>query len=62
MSLEGFQHLPSLVGPIIGKNDTVTREAIKAPDRLALTIHYLAYANSQESMSFSYRIENPPYR
>jgi hypothetical protein len=56
MSPEPFSHLLTLVSPIISKKDTVMREAISAAERLTITIHFLAYGESQQSMSFSYRI------
>lgn len=56
MSPETFEHLLRLVGPLVTKAKTVMREPISAAERLTLTIHYLAYGDSQQSMSFSYRI------
>ena len=56
MSPETFEHLLSLVGPLISKKDTHMREAIGAAERLSMTIHYLAYGDSQQSLSFAYRI------
>ena len=38
------------------KRDTSLRKAISASERLYLTIHYLAYGNSQHDLSFTYRI------
>ena len=56
MSPDTFQHLLTLVNPFITKKDMHMREAIGAAERLALTIHYLAYGDSQQSLSFGYRI------
>jgi len=56
MSPDTFQHFLTLVGPIITKKDTHLSEAIGAAERLSLTIHYLAYGDSQQSLSFAYRI------
>ena len=56
MSLDMFQHLPTVVSPFITRKDKHMREAIGAPGQLALTIHYLAYGDSQQSLSFGYRI------
>jgi hypothetical protein len=56
MSPDNFTYLRDLAGPKIVRENTVMREAITASERLALTIHYLAYGESQQSMSFSYRI------
>ena len=56
MSPDTFQHLLTLVGPIITKRDTPLREAIGAAESLSLTIHYLAYGDSQQSLFFDYHI------
>ena len=56
MSPNTFEHLLSLVGPLITKKETAMRQPISAAERLTLTIHYLAYGDSQQSVSFSYRI------
>ena len=56
MSPESFQYLLNVVGPIISKNDTPFRKAISPSERLCLTLHYLAYGGSQQSLSFSFRI------
>ena len=56
MSPESFDFLLSKVGPLINKQDTRLRQPISAAERLALTIRYLASGDSQQSMSFSYRM------
>lgn len=56
MSPERFQHLLSLVGPRIRKQDTMMREAISPEERLTLTLRFLASGDCQQSLSFSYRI------
>jgi hypothetical protein len=56
MSPESFDYLLSKVGPAIRKKETRTRQAIEPAERLALTIRYLASGNSQQSMSFAYRM------
>ena len=56
MSPENFDYLLSIVGPHIRKNTTKMRQPIEAAERLALTIRYLASGNSQQSMSFAYRL------
>lgn len=56
MSPDRFEHLLSLVGPIITKKDTRMRKAIEPAERLSLTLHYLTYGDSQQSNSFAYRI------
>lgn len=56
MSPETFDDVLALVGPYISKQSTKLRNPISSGERLALTIRYLATGNSQQSMSFSYRI------
>ena len=56
MTPDRFEHLLSLVGPIITKKDTRMRKAIGPAERLRLTLHYLPYGDSQQSNSFAYRI------
>ena len=56
MSPGSFQYLLDVVGLVIIKKDTKFRKAISPAQRLSLTIHYLAYKDSQQSLSFSYRI------
>ena len=56
MSPESFDHLLSLVSPLISKQSTKLREPISSAERLALTLRFLASGNSQQTMSFSYRI------
>ena len=56
MSPDRFEHLLSLVGPSIQKSDTNFRKSIPAAERLALTLRYLASGDSQQSLTFSFRI------
>nr|XP_058956579.1 putative nuclease HARBI1 [Pocillopora verrucosa] len=56
MSPESFDHLLSLVSPLILKRTTKLREPVSAAERLALTLRFLPSGNSQQSMSFSYRV------
>ena len=56
MSPDSFQYLLNIVGPAITRKDTKFRKAISPAEGLCLTIHYLGYADSQQSLSFSYRI------
>lgn len=56
MSPQRFDHLLSLVEPLITKQTTTFREPISAGERLAVTLRYLASMESQQSLSFSYRI------
>ncbi|XP_066915143.1 uncharacterized protein [Clytia hemisphaerica] len=55
MSPDRFQHL-SLVGPYITKQKINFRAPISAPQRLALTLRFLATGEGRQSLSFSYRI------
>ena len=56
MSPESFDYILSLVSPLISRQTTKLREPISAAERLALTLRFLASGNSQQSMSFSYRV------
>lgn len=56
MSPESFDHLLSQVSPLISKHTTKLRESVSATERLALTLRFLASGNSQQSMSFFYRV------
>ena len=50
MSPERFQHLLSLVKPLIEKKDTKFRKCISAAERLGLTLRFLATGDSQQSL------------
>ena len=56
MSPESFDYILSLVSPLISRQTTKLREPISAAERLTLTLRFLASGNSQQSMSFSYRV------
>ena len=56
MSPNRFQHLLELARPLITKKDTKMRKAITAEERLAVTLHFLATGDSQQSLSFSFRM------
>ena len=56
MSPERFDHLLSLVEADITKESTNFREPISAPERLCLTLRFLATGESQQSLSFAFRI------
>ena len=56
MSPERFDALLCMVEPSIGKNRTNFREPISAAERLSLTLRFLATGESQQSLSFSYRV------
>ena len=56
MSPERFDHLLSLVSPLITKQNTNLRKAIPAGERLALTLRFLAAGESQIGLTFSFRM------
>ena len=56
MTPSRFEHLFSLVKDRITKKDTRLRKAIPGRERLSLTLRFLATGESQQSLSFSYRI------
>ena len=56
MSAERFDHLLRLVDPLIKKNDTIFRKAVSSGEKLSLTLCYLATGESQQSLSFGYRL------
>ena len=56
MSPESFKYLLNVVGPVITNKYTTFRKAIPPAKRLCLTLHYLAYGGSQQSLSFAYQI------
>ena len=56
MSPNRFDHLCQLVQPFITKQDTNFRKSISAAERLSLTLRFLATGESQQSLSFAYRI------
>ena len=53
MTPNRFEHLVTLVAPLIEKRTTRFREPISASQRLALTLRFLATGESQQSLSFS---------
>ena len=53
MSPKRFDHLLELVKPIIEKKNTNLRKSMPAAERLAIT---LATGDSQQTLSFSYRL------
>ena len=61
MSPQRYDHPLWLVSPLITtKQDTNLREAIPAGKRLAVTLRFLASGESQQSLSFVYRIGKSP--
>ena len=57
MSTERFDHLLSLVTPLIFKRDTKFRKLIPSNERLALTLRFLATEESQISLSSNSELE-----
>ena len=55
MSPKRFQHLLSMVKPLIEKKDTKCRKCILAAERLAFTLRFLATGDSQQSLTLSWR-------
>lgn len=56
MNEDHFNHLVSLVSPLIKKEDTCMREAISPAERVALTLRFLATGESFHSLAFQFRI------
>ena len=56
MSPDRFEHLLSLVAPLISEQITRFRKPISAEQRLVVTLRYLATGETQQSLSFGYRI------
>ena len=51
-----FEHLLSLVVPLISKQTTPFRKPISAEQRLAVTLKNLPFGETQQSLSFGYQI------
>ena len=56
MSPDRFEHLLSLVAPLISKQTTRFRKPISAEQRLVVTLRYLAIGETQQSLRFGYQI------
>ena len=56
MSPEWLEHLLGLVGSLNQKKDTNLRKAIPAAERLMLTMQFLAASDSQDSLSYLFRV------
>ena len=56
MSPERLEHLLSLVGPRIQKQDTHLRESISAEECLVVTIRFLSSGDAQQSLCYFFRI------
>ena len=56
MSPERYDHLLSMVHPLIAKKNTRFRKAITSSERLALTLRFLATGESQISLTYLFRM------
>lgn len=56
MSKDSFDHILSMIRPVITKQDTVMRKAIPADLKLALTLHYLASGEDFGSIHKHWRV------
>jgi len=56
MDEDHFNHLVSLVSPLIKKEDTCMREAISQTERVALTLRCLVTGESFHSLAFQFCI------
>ena len=56
MSPERFQHMLHLVGPFMQERKCRSRCPISKEERLCLTLRYLASGDSQQSISYNFRI------
>ena len=57
MSSERFDHLKNILKPLITKQSTNLRDAIFTGEKLSLTLRFLASGESEQSLSFAYRLE-----
>eukprot|EP00794_Sanderia_malayensis_P002307 gene2307-2657_t len=55
MSTKRLEHLLTL-GPLLAKKKCRSRETISPPERLLVTLRYLATGDSQQSHSFNFRV------
>lgn len=58
MSVERFDHLTELIRPFMEDNGDVRGrpQVISTAEKLAITLHYLATGNSQQSESYDFRV------
>ena len=56
MTPSRFDHLLSLVGPAIIRQETNFRKPVSPGERLAVTIQYLATGDSMQTIAFSFRL------
>ncbi|XP_042868677.1 uncharacterized protein LOC122250990 [Penaeus japonicus] len=58
MNRQKFDKLLNLVAPLIQKENTQLRDTISAPERLSVTLRYLATGESRRSLAFQFRISH----
>lgn len=56
MSPERFNHLLTLVGPLIAKKPCRSRNTITEAERLMVTLRYLATGEAQQTQAFYFRL------
>ena len=56
MSPGRFEHLLSLVGPLIAKEPCRSRNTVSEAERLMVNLRFLATGDSQQSCSFAFRL------
>lgn len=57
MSSERLDHLKNILKPLITKQWTNLQDAILTGEKLSLTLRFLASGESEQSLSFAYRLE-----
>ena len=56
MSPERFNHLLTLVGPLMAKKPCRSRNTITEAERLMVTLRYLATGEAQQTQAFYFRL------
>ena len=56
MTLENFDYLLRMIGPVIAKQDTIMRKSICPELKLAITLHHLAEGASQNAIASHYKL------
>ncbi|KAG0714513.1 Protein ANTAGONIST OF LIKE HETEROCHROMATIN PROTEIN 1 [Chionoecetes opilio] len=54
-----FHEVLELIRPTISRQDTNMRAAVSAEERLAITLRHLATGESQQSLSYQFRVSQP---
>ncbi|KAG0730177.1 Protein ALP1-like [Chionoecetes opilio] len=54
-----FHEVLELIRPAISRQDTNMRAAVSAEERLAITLRHLATGESQQSLSYQFRVSQP---